>query len=329
VRIEQINLSNEHGFSAEVLNYGAIIKSLKVPVGEHSQNVVLGYENISDYLSDPYYLGATIGRYANRIANAAIVIDGKAVALPANEGANLLHGGEQGFHCQYWTIEQVSADSVILSYLSPDGEMGFPGDLHITQKISLTKSSLRIEYIATTTKPTVVSLTNHSYFNLANHSNNIDDHQVKIFSNYYTPVTYEGLPTGNIQPVVDTPFDLNCYKEIDKQLQNFSHHKQIIMGSGYDHNFILTAATADKVTRKVAELFSPTTRLLLTLNTSQPCMQLYTGNYLDRSFIARNGVCLEAQGYPDGPNQADFSTGILLPKQEYHQIIEYQFTKVI
>lgn len=329
MRIEQINLSNEHGFSAEVLNYGGIIKSLKVPLGEHSQNVVLGYENVSDYLSDPYYLGATIGRYANRIADAAIVIDGKDITLPANEGANLLHGGEQGFHCQYWTIEQVSADSVTLSYLSPDGEMGFPGDLHVTQKISLTKNSLRIEYIATTTKPTVVSLTNHSYFNLGNHRETIDDHQVKVLANSFTPIRNDSLPTGEIAPVLESPFDLNYFKEIGTQLRNFAHDEQMLIGKGYDHNYILAGNVSEQKAVKVAELYSPCARLLLTLHTSQPCMQLYTGNYLTQNFIARNGVCLEAQGYPDGPNQADFSTGLLLPEQEYHQVIEYQFTKVV
>lgn len=321
-------LTNANGMEVQITNYGGIVTSIKVPDNEGElENVVLGFDDLEKYESGHPYFGAIIGRYGNRIADGEFEIDGTEYELATNDGDNHLHGGEQGFDKVLWDAEISGDNSLTLSYLSEDGEEGYPGNLDVTVVYSLTDDNeLEITYNATTDKATPVNLTNHSYFNLSgNPANTILSHRLQINANYYTPVNDELIPTGEIAPVEDTPFDFTEPHQIGARIDQVE--------GGYDHNFVLRRAPSDTL-YLAATLFSPESGREMKVFTMEPGLQFYSGNFLDgslsgpenTSYEQHAGLCLETQHFPNSPNEPDFPSTILQPGEEYHTVTVYQFS---
>ncbi|MFC2076544.1 aldose epimerase family protein [candidate division KSB1 bacterium] len=334
--VDLYTLTNSHGMTIKITNYGGIITSIRVPdrdgvMGE----VVLGYDKLEGYLEKSPYFGAICGRYANRIAGAKFSLDGKDYGLAANNGPNALHGGIVGFDKKVWTAEEErGSDSVELqlTYRSPDGEEGYPGNLDVTVVYSLTNDNeLRIDYGAVTDKPTVLNLTNHSYFNLAGPgTGDILGHELMINAKRFTPVDKTLIPTGELPNVKGTPMDFSEPAAIGSRISD--DYDQLKIGGGYDHNFVLDNPNGQLVT--AARVLDPGDGRVLEVLTTQPGIQFYTGNFLDGSIIGREGVsynkrqgfCLETQHYPDSPNQPDFPTSRLNPGEEYKQTTIFKFS---
>jgi aldose 1-epimerase len=328
-------LKNARGMEARILTYGGIVASLTAPdrKGVYA-DVVLGMDTLDGYLRQTAFLGALIGRYGNRIAHGAFTLDGKAYSLPKNDGDNTLHGGPRGFDKQVWKarIGGGGRAEIELSYVSPDGEEGFPGALSIRVTYTLTdENELRIDYAATTDKPTVVNLTNHSYFNLAGAgSGSILGHQIAIFADRFTPVDQALIPTGELRPVKGTPFDFTAATVIGARIEQ--NDQQLIYGKGYDHNWILNRAPAGLV--KAAEVYEPASGRVLEVLTAEPGVQFYTGNFLDGSirgkggkvYGRREGFCLETQHFPDSPNHPAFPSTTLRPGATYHTTTVYRLS---
>jgi aldose 1-epimerase len=326
-------LKNSNGMEVTVTNFGARIVSVLAPAKDGRQyDVVLGFDNIDDYLNHPSDFGATIGRYGNRIAKGRFTLDGVAFQLSINNGENSLHGGATGFQYQWFDVRPVDAQTVECSYISPDGDNGFPGTLSV--KITYTlrdDNALDIAYEATTDKPTVVNLTNHSYFNLSGDPNNtILDHILYINADRFTPVDAALIPTGEIAEVKNTALDFTAPVEIGRRIANTS--QQMKFGAGYDHNWIFRASnTPDSLACKV---ICPATGIAMEVYTSEPAVQLYTGNFLDGSLTGKKGIvyrqraalCLETQHYPDAPNQPAFPSTVLRPGEKYTSNTVYKFT---
>jgi aldose 1-epimerase len=297
------------------------------------EDVALGFDTLDGYLGAHPYFGAIVGRYGNRIARGRFRLDGAEYTLAKNNGENSLHGGIKGFDKVLWTPAITQSGSALqLTYLSKDGEEGYPGDLTSQVTYSLgDDNSLRIDYLATTSKPTVLNLTNHTYFNLAGQGKgDILNHQVQIFASTYTPVDAGLIPTGKLEPVQRTPFDFLAPHAVGERIG--AAHEQITRGGGYDHNFVLDGASG--TLRPAARVQESTSGRVMEVLTAEPGLQFYTGNFLDGTvkgkggvaYGRRSGFCMETQHFPDSPNQPSFPSTVLRPGQEYRTTTIYRFS---
>ena len=321
-------------YEARVATYGGILVSLKAPDRKgNSADVVLGFDNLDGYVANfngsaDAFFGAIIGRYANRIAHGSFALDGKKYSLPLNNGENTLHGGPHAFNNVVWKAKPL-ADGVELTYLSKDGEAGFPGNLTAAVRYTLVKGDLRIEYSATTDKDTVVNLTNHSYFNLAGQGD-ILNHQLTLHASRFTPVDAGLIPTGELESVESTPFDFRKATAVGARID--ANDEQLHLGHGYDHNWVLDSSGGKLA--EAAEVYDPSSGRVLKVLTDQPGIQFYTGNFLDGSIKGKGGkpdehrsaLCLETQHFPDSPNHPDFQTTELKPGQRYHTVTVFSFS---
>ena len=328
-------LTNPKGMIVEITNYGGIITSIVVPDRQGKfADVVLGFDSLDGYLGEQPYFGAIVGRYGNRIANGKFSIGPDTYTLAKNNGENALHGGIRGFDKVVWSAKgftEKGARGVELKYTSKDGEEGYPGDLYVTVRYTLTdENELRIEYFATTTMPTVLNLTNHSYFNLAGQGEgDILNHVVTINADRFTPVNAGLIPTGHLESVTGTPFDFTKPTTIGSRIN--ADDEQIKLGGGYDHNFVLNGQRSNRL---VAEVVEPKSGRAMEVRTTQPGMQFYTGNFLDgtirgkqgKVYNRRYGFCMETQHFPDSPNQPAFPSTLLRPGEQYLTQTSYTFT---
>jgi aldose 1-epimerase len=325
------------GLEARITNYGGIVQSLKAPDRNGTTaDVVLGYETLAEYVRDNPYFGCLVGRYGNRIAKGKFALDGTTYTLAVNNGPNALHGGKVGFDKKVWKARGLKAadgPALELTCLSKDMEEGYPGNLSVKVVYTLTgKGELKIEYFATTDKPTVVNLTNHSYFNLAGAGNgDINGHVLMLAADRFTPVDETLIPTGELRPVKGTPFDFTTPTPIGARVDK-KDDEQIKFGNGYDHNFVLNPSGASL--SLAARVLEPTTGRVMEVLTMEPAIQFYGGNFLDGKNVGkggkvykfRYGFCLETQHYPDSPNQATFPSTVLRPGQEYKTTTVYKFS---
>ncbi|WP_210586684.1 aldose epimerase family protein [Streptomyces sp. GESEQ-35] len=326
------------GTRLKVLSYGGIVQSLEIPDrrGRYT-NVSLGFDNIEDYVAKSPYFGALIGRYGNRIAKGKFTLDGTAYQLDVNDGENTLHGGAKGFDKRVWDVEpfvQGTDVGLHLHYVSVDGEMGYPGTLKSKVTYTLTRrGDWRIDYAATTSKPTIVNLTSHVYWNLAGESSGtIYDHELSIAASRYTPVDSGLIPTGELAKVAGTPFDFRSTKTVGEDIR--VAHQQLLYGKGIDHNWALDKGITGKP-EHIATLRDPSSGRTLKIATTEPGLQFYSGNFLDGSFAGTGGsvyrqgdaLCLETQHFPDSPNQPKFPSTTLRPGQTYRSTTVHSFGK--
>jgi len=321
-------------YEARITDYGGVVVSLKAPDRNgKSADVVLGFDDLNGYVANfnspsPAFFGAIIGRYGNRIGHGSFTLDGKKYSLPLNNGENTLHGGPHGFNNVVWKAKPIT-NGVELTYLSKDGEAGYPGNLSAVVRYTLVKGDLRIEYSATTDKDTVVNLTNHSYFNLAGQGD-ILNHQLTLHASRFTPVDAGLIPTGELKSVEGTPFDFRKATAIGARIN--ADDEQIHRGRGYDHNWVLDNGEG-KLT-EAAELYEAGSGRVLKVLTDQPGIQFYSGNFLDGSIKGKGGkpdelhaaLCLETQHFPDSPNHPDFPTTELKTGARYHTVTVYRFS---
>lgn len=321
-------------YEARITNYGGVVVSLKVPDRNgKSADVVLGFDDLNGYVTNfnspsPAFFGAIIGRYGNRIAHGSFTLDGKKYSLPLNNGENTLHGGPHGFNNVVWKAKHI-ANGVELTYLSKDGEAGYPGNLSAVVRYTLVKGELKIEYSATTDKDTVVNLTNHSYFNLAG-KGDILGHQLTLRASRFTPVDAGLIPTGVLKSVEGTPFDFRKATAVGARIH--ADNEQLHLGRGYDHNWVLDSGGGKLA--EAAELYDPGSGRVLKVLTDQPGIQFYSGNFLDGSVKGKGGkpdelhaaLCLETQHFPDSPNHPDFPSTELKPGERYHTVTIYSFS---
>lgn len=333
--VKLFTLKNKSGASVSITNYGGRVISLLVPDKNNKlTDVVLGYDSIGAYRKkgEPFF-GALIGRYGNRIAKGTFTLDGKTYNLQLNDGPNTLHGGTDGFFSKVWDATQVDAQKLELSYISKDGEAGYPGTLNVKVVYTLKDdNALQIDYTATTDKATVVNLTNHAYFNLNGEGDStILNHELMIDANAYTPVDSTLIPTGKLTPVAGTAFDFNKAKAIGKSIDE--NDQQLKYGKGYDHNFALTHHDGKT---PVAKVTSPVTGITLEVYTVEPGLQFYSGNFLTgadhdgkggKAYPHRSAFCLETQHFPDAPNHANFASTVLKPGETYQTSTTYKFVK--
>jgi len=331
--VDLYTLTNGRGMEATISTYGGVVVSLIVPDRTGTAgDVVLGFDNFEGYLKSPPYFGAIIGRYGNRIAHGKFTLDGVEYTLAKNNGENSLHGGNRGFDKRLWTVKSSSGQSLVLAYLSKDGEEGYPGNLATTVTYTLTDNNeLRIDYAATTDKDTVLNLTNHSYFNLAGQGEgDVLGHQVTIHADRFTPVDKTLIPTGELRNVEGTPFDFRQPHAIGERIN--SGDEQLTLGGGYDHNFVLNRAGAGL--ELAATVSEPKTGRVLEVFTTEPGVQFYTGNFLDGTLTGKGGkvygrrsaFCLETQHFPDSPNKPDFPSVVLKPGGHYQTTTVYRFS---
>ena len=332
--VDIYTLTGVGGVEARITNYGGIIVSLKTPDRDGSPgDVTLGYDSLDGYLARNPFFGSLVGRYGNRIGGARFTLNGVTYELASNNGRNHLHGGKVGFDKKVWKAEgSVTPEGprLVLTTTSPDGEESYPGNL--TVKVTYTlleKNALRIDYFATTDKDTVVNLTNHAYFNLAG-VGTITDHEIQINADRFTPVDAELIPTGELRPVAGTPFDFTTSRRIGERIDETD--EQISYGKGYDHNFVLKRENGGL--SLAARAYDPKTGRILEVETTEPGVQFYTGNFLDGSiagkagqvYARRSGFCLETQHFPDSPNKPDFPTTVLKVGQEYRSTTVFRFS---
>ena len=322
-------LANKLGFEVSVTNYGGAVTSLKTPDRDGNfGEIVLGFESLNDYVHNPRYFGALIGRHANRIARGRFSLDGIEYQLPCNNGANHLHGGFKGFDKRVWDVRE-SEKTLHLTYFSKGGEEGYPGNVAAAVDYTLLDNELRIDYRATTDQDTIVNLTNHSYFNLRG-AGTILDHQLTLNADSFTPVSRDLIPTGKIRSVAETPMDFRRGKAIGAEISE--DYDQLSFTGGYDHNFVVN--DYDGSLRSAGRLYEPSTGRVLEVLTTQPGMQLYSGNFLDGTFVGKNGVtyvkyaglCLEPQHFPDAPNHSNFRSTVLRPGEKYVQTTVFRFS---
>jgi aldose 1-epimerase len=329
-KVQLFTLANKNGVTVSITNYGGIVTSWVTPdKNGKKSSVVVGMESLDEYLKKPPYFGAIIGRYGNRIGDAKFKLDGKTHTLAANNGKNNLHGGNKGFDKVVWdaTPAADSTPALTLTYLSKDGEEGFPGNLKVTVVYTLTDDdALNIEYKAETDKATPVNLTNHSYFNLTGSTENtILNHTLQLPADHFTPVDTTLIPTGEIKAVKGTPFDFTTAETIGARID-------AVPGAapgGYDHNYVLNRK--DSSLQLAAVLTDTLSGRKLEVFTTEPGIQFYSGNFLDGTFVSggkpvkfRTALCLETQHYPDSPNKPNFPTTILQPGQQYHTVTKYK-----
>ncbi len=327
----EIYTLEEVGVKARIMTYGARLVSLEVPDRSGKiADIVLGYDSFAGYTTDKSYFGAVVGRYGNRIAHATFSLDGKRYDLPANDGVNSLHGGITGFDKLLWQGHEIP-HGVELTVISKDGDQGYPGTLTARVRYTVEPHALKIEYSATTDKDTVLNLTNHSYFNLAGEGQgDILNHLVTIPADRYTPVDSGLIPTGELAPVAGTPLDFRKSTAIGARIKD--DNEQLRLGRGYDHNFVLNGKAG--VLHEAARVVEPTTGRVLTVETTQPGVQFYSGNFLDGTvhgkqghvYNLRDAFCLETQHFPDSPNHPKFPTTELKPGQTYDQVTVFRFS---
>ena len=308
------------GIRLTVLDLGATVARLQVPGGDGGAvDAALGLAAAADYAAPTNpFLGSTVGRYANRIAGARFTLDGTEHRLVANEGDTCLHGGPGGFHSRQWLVVAATADTLELEVVSPTGDQGFPGEVRAVVRYEVSADTVTIEHRAVTDAPTVVSLTNHTYFNLAGHGT-VDDHLLEVAADDYLPVDARSIPTGSREPVQDSPFDFREGAELGTRVG--SSHPQVHRTGGIDHAFVV----AGDGLRRAARLTHPSSGRVLEVSTTQPSVQVYTGQKLDGKLVdragrpipPRAGIALECQAFPDAPNQPQFPSAVLLPGEEY------------
>ena len=332
VAVEAFTLTNAGGASVAFISYGGIITEINVP-DRHGRigNVVLGFKSVADYEAQSPYFGALIGRYGNRIGGAKFSLEGKDYKLAANHFGNSLHGGAKGFNKVMWRVAPVADNAARLTYVSPDGEEGYPGTL--TVNVTYTwgdDNTLTIDYAATTDKATVANLTSHSYFNLAGDgAGSIEAHVLTIDADRITAVDAEGIPTGELMPVDGTPFDFRAPMPIGARIR--AAHPQIVNGLGYDHNFVLNRQGATLAF--CARVADPATGRSLTMTTTEPGLQFYSGNFLDgkitgaagRQYRQGDAFCLETQHFPDSPNRPAFPSTVLRPGETLRSTTTHRF----
>jgi len=330
--VELYTLTNSNGMRADIMTYGGTLVSLTAPdrTGKFG-DVILGLDEVGSYEKGTAYFGALIGRYGNRIGKAQFVLDGKTYKLSANDNGNTLHGGAKGFDKRVWTAKPGAGAELELTYVSKDGEEGFPGTLTAKVVYSLTdKNEIKIDYTATTDKDTVVNLTNHTYFNLAGPGEGtILNHEVAINASRFTPVDAGLIPTGELRPVKGTPFDFHNPTAIGARIGQ--NDEQLKFGKGYDHNWVLDKNSAGLT--GAAVVHEPKTGRVMEVWTTEPGLQFYTGNFLDgtlkgkgKTYAYRGGFCMETQHYPDSPNKPDFPSTTLKPGQTYKTTTLYRFS---
>jgi aldose 1-epimerase len=307
--IHEVTLGQASGVELRVITYGGIISALKVPDARREvANVVLAHDTLCGYLDDRNYLGALIGRYGNRIANGRFSLDGARYQLDRNDGPNHLHGGHAGYNRRVWNVDEITGTAVTLSLVDPAGACGYPGTLTTTVTIVLSEhNALRIDYRAATDRPTIVNLTQHSYFNLTGDpTRTIDDHLLRVDARGYTPVNGELIPTGELKDVRRTPLDFRSERRIGESV--------------YDHNFVLDGQAGDL--RVVARLADPVSGRSMDVLTTEPGLQFYSGHLLE---VPRTGLCLETQHFPDSPNHPAFPPTVLRPGEHYTSTTIYRF----
>jgi len=333
--VNKYTLENENGMKVSVINYGATITNLHVPSKNGKLiDVVLGFNDLKSYSKDHPYFGAVIGRFANRIENGEFELNGKIYKLKNNNGTNSLHGGEKGFDKVLWDLDNDvnSKNLVKFKYFSSDMEEGFPGNLEVFVTYKLTnENELIINYEANTDKPTVLNLTQHSYFNLSGESSgSINNHYLSIDADYFLPIKENMIPTGEIRPVLNSPFDFKKLKKIGDE--SIFNNNQVKIANGYDHCWVINNFNAN--IKKVATLTSDKTKISMQVYSDLPGIQLYTGNFLDGSiksksnnkYIKNSGLCLETQYFPNSPNQKNFPNVVLNAGQKYESTTIYKFT---
>ena len=308
------------GVVARFLDYGARWIGLRTVDG---CDVVLGYATLAEYLADQTYSGAVVGRFGNRIAGGTFSIDGKSYQVPLNNGVNCLHGGPVGFDQKIWK-SAVLDDGVEFTLVSPDGDQGFPGTLTLTAKYTVTADSVRVDYSATTDAATVVNVTNHAYFNLSG-AETILDHEILLTADRYTPTDEALIPTGELAPVRGTPFDFSTARRIGDRID--SEHIQLERAGGYDHNWVMGNAGEMKVAAKLSD---PGSGRWMSVETTEPGIQFYSGNFVNEGvtagkYVRRAGLCLETQHYPDAPNKLDWPTTVLRPGETMHSMTVFTF----
>jgi len=334
-KVETILLSDGSGLQARVLTLGAALYSLVAQDRDGKfADIVLADPMLEATLAKPQYFGTTVGRFANRIAKGTFKLDGRAYSVPTNDGPNSLHGGARGFDKVVWDVVEATPSKVTLQYVSPDGDQGYPGKLTVTATYVLEgEGRLAIEYRATTDAPTIVNLSNHAYWNLAGEgSGSVMDHELTILADAFTPVDDTLIPTGEIKPVAGTVFDFRKPKPIGRDIRD-SAEPQLLRGRGYDHNWVVDRKPVKRL-REVANVHDPKSGRVLTLSSTQPGLQFYSGNFLDGTTVGKSGgvyrqgdaFVLEPQLFPDTPNQPDFGSARLAPGQQYVNRIVYRFT---
>ena len=330
--VEAVTLDGGDGLVVTVLSYGATLQRIVLADGT---DVLLGFDDLAEYRRQRFYFGATVGRYANRIGGGKVEINGVAHELSRNNGANTLHGGEVGLDRALWRIEQAGpADEggaeLVMSHVSPDGDQGFPGELAVIVRFHVSGSRLAMRYLATTTATTPVSLTSHGYFNLAGEgAGDILDHELAVCASQFLPIDPWSIPAGAPAPVENTPFDFMSPRRIGDGID--AEHQQIDFGAGYDHCFVLDELEADK--GLAAELRDPASGRVMRVYTTEPGLQVYTGNALDgalsgksgRPYRRNAGICLETQAFPDSPNRPDFPNTLLAPGEVYESQTVLEF----
>jgi aldose 1-epimerase len=330
--VERYTLANERGTVVRILTYGGIVQSIEVPDRDGNRaNVALGFDNLADYRARSPYFGTITGRYANRIAGGTFTLDGIRYQVPVNDGPNSLHGGTVGLDKHVWQAAPVSEDgepALALRHVSPAGDQGYPGTLRIAVTYTLAAGdALRIDYRATTDAPTVVNLTNHTYFNLAGEgTGSVYDHVVYLDADRYTPVDETLIPTGEIAPVDGTPLDFTTPTPIGARIRD--NFPQLLHGTGYDQNFVLRSTT------EAARVVEPVTGRVLTVHTDQPAIQFYTGNFLTGALVGTSGhayrqgdaFALETQHFPDSPNHPEFPSTVLRPGEVHRTTTVYRFS---
>jgi aldose 1-epimerase len=322
---EHVVLSHPDGLRVGLTNYGASICSIEVPTDSGFKNVVLGHSSVESYPKDQNFLGATLGRYSGRIDRGRLALGDKILQLAtsATDDGHTLHGGPEGLYSRLWDIDaNPEQQSVKFSYLSPHGEQGFPGNLRANVTYSLTHAfELNIHYSATCDQDTVINLANHAYFNLNGDGGRIDDHLISINADRYTPLQEDLIPTGELSNVCGTPFDLRKPALLAVRLRDLADNSRSL--HGFDHNFVLHKPRGEF--GRAARVEAPASGISLDVYTTQPGLQLYTGDKLTEPFVSRGGLCLEAQNFPDAPNHPDFPTALLRRGESYSQRTLYVF----
>lgn len=326
-------LRNANNMEVCITNFGGRIVSVMVPDREGiMRDVVLGFDSIRDYITIPSDFGASIGRYANRINQGRFTLDGVEYVLPRNNYGHCLHGGANGFQYQVYDARQTGPQELELTYLSKDGEEGFPGNITCKVLMTLTDdNAIDIRYEAETDQPTIVNMTNHSYFNLDGDAGSNSDHLLTIDADYYTPVDSTFMTTGEIAPVEGTPMDFRTATPVGARINEFDF-VQLKNGNGYDHNWVLN--TQRDIIHKCVTLESPKTGIVLDVYTNEPGIQVYAGNFLDGTITGKKGivynqrasVCLETQKYPDTPNKSDWPSAVLRPGEKYNSHCVFKFS---
>ena len=329
-QVNQITLT-QGGLSCQILTYGGIVRTLTVPDRDGNKvDVVLGFDTLQDYMSQDKYIGALVGRCANRIAGGQFMLHGQAYPLYVNNGPNHLHGGRVGFDAQVWTVEEMGPAYVTLSLSSPDGQEGYPGDLTVQATCTLEADGLRMAYWAKSTQDTICNLTNHSYFNLSgHHTGPALNHQLQLFAQFYTPADATSIPTGEVVPVEGTPMDFRQLTPVGTRIEE--DFTQLVQAKGYDHNWVIDGLSG--TLRPAAVLYSPDTGIVMEIQTTMPGIQFYAGNYLEgcpagkggAHYGNRWGLALETQYFPDAIHHPNFPSPVLKAGEEYSHQTFYRF----